>query len=47
MVLIEKITLIYDDYSNTFENIQNIYKILKKDSIKDNICNIALSFEEG
>ena len=31
----KKITLIYDDYSNTFENIQNIYKILKKDSIKD------------
>ena len=29
------IKLIYEDYSNTFKNIQNIYKILKKDSISD------------
>ena len=30
-----KIQLIYDDYSNTFENIKNVHKILKERNIKE------------
>ena len=31
----DKIKLIYEDYTSTFKNIENIRKILKKDSISD------------
>ncbi len=31
----DNIKLIYEDYSSTFKNIENIHKILKKDSIND------------